>query len=154
MNSAPRRVGRPGTRDRKEPRQYVGFQVPADLKNQLEAAAVSNGRSLSAETTARLAYSFALGALTPTVLELTNAYARGATSVVRWLIDQQESDIEKALLWNALVSGLMTWRANNPPIFAVLAQALAEQEAALALATTKPNQRAETQRRPSRSLKR
>jgi hypothetical protein len=53
------RVGRPRTRDKAEPRQYVGFPVPVALKQQLEAAAAENGHSLSAEGVDRLLASFA-----------------------------------------------------------------------------------------------
>lgn len=53
-------TGRPRTRDPEEkaPRQYVGGPIPRSLKQQLQQAAKTNGRSLNAEWISRLEASF------------------------------------------------------------------------------------------------
>jgi hypothetical protein len=53
-----RRAGRPKTRADEAPGEYVGFRAPRSLKQQLAAAAVAAGRSLSTEAQARLERSF------------------------------------------------------------------------------------------------
>jgi hypothetical protein len=53
-----KRVGRPPSKGKSGPGEYVGFRAPRELKAQLEEAAHAAGRSLSSETQFRLERSF------------------------------------------------------------------------------------------------
>jgi hypothetical protein len=102
MEKGKRGPGRPRTRDETESRRYVGFAVPLQLKDDLEAAAKANRRSLSAEATARLEGSFhpLLPAedLKPAALLLW-VRRQGLAALIRYLInvegDPGEDEMKK-----------------------------------------------------------
>jgi hypothetical protein len=77
MATPPPGVGRPRTRSKEEPRQYVGGQIPARLKRLLECAAKANGRPINAEFVSQLEQS--LAAYPPEIAALAELIARTMT---------------------------------------------------------------------------
>lgn len=76
MATPPPSAGRPRTRSREEPRQYVGGQIPARLKRLLEGAAKANGRSLNAEFVSQLEQSLGNAIYPPEIAALLELLGR------------------------------------------------------------------------------
>src|SRR3954471_7371500 len=110
------RLGRPKTRE-SESRAYIGAQIPAGLKRQLEAAAKNQLRSISAEATSRLHESFVFEGVRPLAFAMATAYAQGPSALSRALLNMQDNDEERWLFWQGLMSALLSWRAQHPDIF-------------------------------------
>lgn len=128
MAAPPGRIGRPLKAAGSENRRYFGVQMPLHLRAQLEEAAQSNHRSLSAEALARLEASFhdeaalySLAARHQGLRLIAMYMADGAGAVVRLVTSLPDletgelpDEAERRRRWQEMVDTLAEARWASP----------------------------------------